>query len=192
MIYDQEMLIPLFFFCLCVCVWETEREGGKEREWDPYPHTGFLLFLFPFVWHLSQLLWDQMVFTSHTRSLSFSVAHSQEKSHLCPIKTSLSPTKLIVCVSVCVQVISRGWTEFRFAAQQKKKEVLKQQIAFWILTFERRVIWYAETIGKSKHGHVRGCFFFYLPKIVWRMVYFGSKLSRLLRKGPPAQYAPVL
>lgn len=104
MIYDQEMLIPLF--SLSVCVREREMVGKRGNE--ILTHTGFLLFLFPFVWHLSQLLWDQMVFTSHTHSLSFSVAHSQEKSHLCPIKTSLSPTKLIACVSVCVQVISRG------------------------------------------------------------------------------------
>lgn len=94
---------------VCVCA-----RGGMI-------HTGFQLFLFPFVWLLAPLLWDQMVFTSHTHSLSFSVAHSQEKSHLYPIKTSLSPTKLIACVSAYVQAISRGCTEFRFAAQQKKK-----------------------------------------------------------------------
>lgn len=110
MIYDQEMPIPLVCACVCVCA-----RGGMI-------HTGFQLFLFPFVWLLAPLLWDQMVFTSHTHSLSFSVAHSQEKSHLYPIKTSLSPTKLIACVSAYVQAISRGCTEFRFAAQQKKKK----------------------------------------------------------------------
>jgi len=108
MIYDQEMTIPP--------LWEGEGEN------DILTHTGFLLFLFPFVWHLSQLPWEQMVVTSHTHSLSFSVAHGQEKSHLYPIKTSLSPGKLIACVSVCVQVISRAWAELRFAAQQKEKK----------------------------------------------------------------------
>lgn len=47
------------------------------------------------------------------------VARSQEKFHLYPIKTSLSPGKLIACVRVCVRVISGGWPEFGFAAQQK-------------------------------------------------------------------------
>lgn len=115
--YDQMIVTPL----LCVC--ETQRERTSEEEGRNIirTHTGFLLFLFPFVWHLSKLLRDQMVFTSHAHSLSFFVAHSQEKSHLYPIKTSLSPGKLIACVRVCVQVISGGWAEFRFAAQQKEQ-----------------------------------------------------------------------
>ncbi|MEQ2274161.1 hypothetical protein XENORESO_015163 [Xenotaenia resolanae] len=102
--YNQMMATPL----LCVC--ECQREGTRETEGRNIirTHTGFLLFLFPFVWLLSKLLRDQMVFTSHAHSLSFFVAHSQEKSHLYPIKTSLSPGKLIACVRVCVHVISGG------------------------------------------------------------------------------------
>lgn len=119
MIYDLRDADSSFFF---VCVWDRGKKRKGKGGNEILSHTGFLLFLFPFVWHLSQLLWDQMVFTSHTHSLSFSVAHSQEKSHLGPIKTSLSPTKLIACVGVCVQVISRGWTEIRFAAQQKENK----------------------------------------------------------------------
>lgn len=94
MMYDQEMLIPLLCSFGCVCVWDGEGTGSL-------PTQVFCCFSF----HssgISQLLWDQMVFTSHAHSLSFSVAHGQEKSHLCPIKTSRSPTKLIACVSVCV------------------------------------------------------------------------------------------
>lgn len=111
MINDQGIADSSSFF---VFFGETGRkkEGREERGSKILPHTGFcfffLLFLFLFVWHLSGLLWDQMVFTSRTHSLSFSVARSQEKSHLGPIKTSLSPTKLIACVSVCVRLISGG------------------------------------------------------------------------------------
>lgn len=103
------MLISLFYLCEQVCV-------------KSFRTQVFVLFLFPFVWLSARLLWDQMVFTSHTHSLSFSVAHSQEKSHLFPIKTSLSPTKWIAYVSDCVRVISGGWAEFGFAAQQKEEK----------------------------------------------------------------------
>lgn len=109
------MLYLVFVHC--------QREGTREAEEKNIirTNTGFLLFLFPFVWNLSKLLRDQMVFTCDAHSLSFFVSHSQEKFHLYPIKTSLSLGKLIAYVRVCVQVISGGWAEFRFAAQQKEK-----------------------------------------------------------------------
>lgn len=64
----------------------VQEERKKERKAQV-----FLLFLFPFVCCLPRLLRDQMGFISHTLSLSFSVASGQEKSHLRPIKISLSP-----------------------------------------------------------------------------------------------------
>lgn len=112
--------VLFLFFSVAVCV--TVEERGREREaMRSLPTQVFCCFSF----HLSGISlcscgtrWSLLLI----HSLSFSVAHSQEKSHLCPIKTSLSPSKLIACVSVCVQVISRGWTEFRFAARQKENK----------------------------------------------------------------------
>lgn len=62
MIYDRELSISLFFFFFFGSVCVTEEERGREREaMRSLPTQVFLLFLFPFVWHLSLLLWDQMV-----------------------------------------------------------------------------------------------------------------------------------
>lgn len=109
-----------FCFFLWLSVWQRKKEGGKEAM-RSLPTQVFCCFSF----HLSGISlcscgtrWSLLLI----HSLSFSVAHSQEKTHLCPIKTSLSPSKLIACVSICVQVISRGWTEFRFAARQKENK----------------------------------------------------------------------
>lgn len=152
-------------------------------------HTGFQLFLFPFVWLLAPLLWDQMVFTSHTHSLSFSVAHSQEKSHLYPIKTSLSPTKLIACVSAYVQAISRGCTEFRFAAQQKKRTETINSSSNIFLDHDakkRKTLKCRKCVKKNPNKAGPGISFINLPEIVWDMNYSITRLSGLLRKDPPA------